>query len=167
MKKQFKDFCSSFIYLVILFFFAMSRMLRPSLLRGLLTRNGSVYFAKYAVASAKSPVCPTKRIYEGPLRCFCASVPLNPPESKKITANDRDHLLDEDVSDGFGDISRKYSSRRTFRKMSPEQGDLKYRDEDEEENVVVPKFRSKTGRRNTSYWYFLQCKKLIKEDKVS
>ncbi|KAA0722583.1 Pentatricopeptide repeat-containing protein 1, mitochondrial [Triplophysa tibetana] len=144
-------------------------MLRPSLLRGLLTRNGSVYFATYAAACANvlksAPVCPTKRMYEGPLRCFCASVPLNPHESKNIITHKSDHALDEDVSDVFGDISQKYSSRRTFRKTSPEQLDLKYKDADED--VVVQRFKSKTGRRNTPYWYFLQCKKLIKEDKLS
>lgn len=145
-------------------------MFRPSLLRGILSQNG-VYFVKcasgYANVLKSAPVCPTKRVIKGSLRCFCASAPLNPHESKNITSHNSGNVLDEDVSDVFGETSRKYTSRRTFRKMSPEQRDFKYKNDDEEENVVVQTFKSKTGRRNTSYWYFLQCKKLIKEDKVS
>ncbi|XP_072513833.1 pentatricopeptide repeat-containing protein 1, mitochondrial [Salminus brasiliensis] len=70
---------------------------------------------------------------------------------------------DED-SQQFGDYSSDFSSRTSFRRSSPEQQDLRYREDDaslEEKEVV--KFRSK----NTPYWYFLQCKKLIKQDKLA
>ncbi|XP_065110359.1 pentatricopeptide repeat-containing protein 1, mitochondrial [Paramisgurnus dabryanus] len=145
----------------------MAKMLCPTLLKVFLTRNASVSYVKCAAVSSKSAAaaCPTKRVHEGPLRYFSESVPLK-PDSKTTTTDTSDRVLEGDVRDDFGNISRKYSSRRTFSKMSPEQQDLKYRVEDEEE-AVVEKFKSKTGRRNTAYWYFLQCKKLIKVDKLA
>lgn len=75
-------------------------------------------------------------------------------------------LVDED----FGSLSADFSSRRAFRKTTPELQEMLYREErqaagQEEEREPVA-FRSRTGRRNTQYWYFLQCKRLIKENKV-
>ncbi|XP_076583551.1 pentatricopeptide repeat-containing protein 1, mitochondrial [Chaetodon auriga] len=67
--------------------------------------------------------------------------------------------------DNFGSLSKDMSSRRFFRKSSSDMQDLRYREEDdEEEDPVQP--RRRPGRRNTTYWYFLQCKKLIKEGKL-
>lgn len=68
--------------------------------------------------------------------------------------------------DNFGSLSIDMSSRRLFRKTRPQVFDLRYRQEkaDEEEEQVKP--RRRPGRRNTAYWYFLQCKKLIKQNKV-
>lgn len=63
----------------------------------------------------------------------------------------------------FGSLSADFSSRRSFRKSSPDTQDLRFQD-DVEEDLGEP---VKSGRRNTPYWYFLQCKKLIKENKVS
>uniref|UniRef100_A0A672Z5F3 Pentatricopeptide repeat-containing protein 1, mitochondrial-like n=1 Tax=Sphaeramia orbicularis TaxID=375764 RepID=A0A672Z5F3_9TELE len=69
----------------------------------------------------------------------------------------------EEESGGFGSLSTDFSSRRRFKKTSPTIRDVEHReDEDEEEEVEVKRPR----RRNTTYWYFLQCKKLIKENKL-
>lgn len=67
-------------------------------------------------------------------------------------------------SEKFGSLSADMSSRRSFRKTSPDLQDLQHREEEEEEEAVRPPRRP--GRRNTAYWYFLECKKLIRENKV-
>ncbi|XP_054460515.1 pentatricopeptide repeat-containing protein 1, mitochondrial [Anoplopoma fimbria] len=64
--------------------------------------------------------------------------------------------------ENFGSFSTDISSRRTFRKISPYIQDLQHRDGDEDPGEP----RRRPGRRNTPYWYFLQCKKLIKENKL-
>ncbi|KAK9980591.1 hypothetical protein ABG768_000184 [Culter alburnus] len=151
----------------------MAGMLRSALLRGVFTRNTSVNVIKCASASPnvrRSAVRPSERVHQGPLRCFSESVTLTPPrwtDSKTTSSDASDHVNEEDASDVFGDYSRNFSSRRTFRKTSPELLDTKYRDADEEAAPLVEKFRSKTGRKNTTYWYFLQCKRLIREDKLA
>lgn len=66
----------------------------------------------------------------------------------------------------FGSLSVDMSSRRLFRKTSPDVLDLRYRQEDDDEEDEQAKPRRRPGRRNTAYWYFLQCKKLIKQNKV-
>ncbi|XP_037621128.1 pentatricopeptide repeat-containing protein 1, mitochondrial [Sebastes umbrosus] len=63
----------------------------------------------------------------------------------------------------FGSFSADLSSRRSFRKTSPFMQDLKHRDDEEEEPV---RGRRRPARTNTPYWYFLQCKKLIKDNKL-
>ena len=65
--------------------------------------------------------------------------------------------------ENFGSLSADMSSRRSYRKDSQYLQDLRHRED--EEDLVKPHRRP--GRRNTPYWYFLQCKKLIKENKVS
>ncbi|XP_072240848.1 pentatricopeptide repeat-containing protein 1, mitochondrial [Leuresthes tenuis] len=73
-----------------------------------------------------------------------------------------------DPSDGenLGSMSTDIASRRSFKKSSPGIRDLQFREDAavEEEDQSRPYRRS--GRRNTPYWYFLQCKKLIKENKL-
>ncbi|XP_047434128.1 pentatricopeptide repeat-containing protein 1, mitochondrial-like [Mugil cephalus] len=65
----------------------------------------------------------------------------------------------------FGSLSTDMSSRRSFRKSSPGIRDLRHPEDDPgEEHLDEP--RRRPGRRNTPYWYFLQCKRLIKEKKL-
>ncbi|KAK2908561.1 hypothetical protein Q8A67_004398 [Cirrhinus molitorella] len=150
-------------------------MLRSALLRCIFKRNSSINVIKCPVVFSnahRSAISPSE-LHQGPLRFFSESAILTPSrwtDSNKTRSNVSDRVQEEDTSDVFGDYSRKFSSRRTFRKTSPEQQqqlDLKYRDVDEEGEQLVEKFKSKTGRKNTTYWYFLQCKRLIKEDKLA
>ncbi|XP_019962421.2 pentatricopeptide repeat-containing protein 1, mitochondrial [Paralichthys olivaceus] len=70
--------------------------------------------------------------------------------------------------ENFGSLSADISSRRSFRKSGPDTQELRHPeqesrdddDEEEEEDVRRPR------RRNTPHWYFLQCKRLIKEKKL-
>ncbi|XP_034455596.1 pentatricopeptide repeat-containing protein 1, mitochondrial [Hippoglossus hippoglossus] len=76
--------------------------------------------------------------------------------------------------ENFGSLSADISSRRSFRKSGPDTRDLRHpeqdsrdddekeQEEEEDEEEAVRRPRS----RNTPYWYFLQCKKLIKEKKL-
>ncbi|XP_041714560.1 pentatricopeptide repeat-containing protein 1, mitochondrial [Coregonus clupeaformis] len=110
-------------------------------------------------------------------RAFTGSVSLQssrrsrdapePPAAPSRTGRAGNDLGGED----FGSLSADFSSRRAFRKTTPELQEMLYREErqaagQEEEREPVA-FRSRTGRRNTQYWYFLQCKRLIKENKLS
>ncbi|TNN75940.1 Pentatricopeptide repeat-containing protein 1, mitochondrial [Liparis tanakae] len=64
----------------------------------------------------------------------------------------------------FGSFSTDMSSRRTYKKISPYVQDLRYREGDEEDG---DEDRVKSRKRtNTPYWYFLQCRRLIKENKL-
>lgn len=66
----------------------------------------------------------------------------------------------------FGSLCTDMSSRRHFKKSKPEMQDLRHQSgEGEDEEEQGSSYR-RPGRRNTPYWYFLQCKKLIKENKV-
>lgn len=67
--------------------------------------------------------------------------------------------------DNFGSLAGDMSSRRWFRKTTPDTQDLRYREEVGEEEEPVNPLR-RPGRRNTPYWYFLQCKKLIKQNQL-
>uniref|UniRef100_A0A3Q2YVC7 Pentatricopeptide repeat domain 1 n=2 Tax=Hippocampus comes TaxID=109280 RepID=A0A3Q2YVC7_HIPCM len=64
----------------------------------------------------------------------------------------------------FGTLSAEISGRRSFRKVSPEMLDLSYQQDDDDQKPEETSRRP--GRRNTTYWYFLQCKKLIKAGKL-
>lgn len=67
-----------------------------------------------------------------------------------------------DPEEGFGSLSATFSSRRSYRKSNPDLEDLRYPEDEGEEQGLV----RKPQRKNTPYWYFLQCKKLIKENKL-
>lgn len=74
---------------------------------------------------------------------------------------------EEEGEENFGTLSDKYSSRRMFRKSTDQLYNLRLREqhEEDEERELEPK--SWQGRRNTPYWYFFQCKHLIKEGKLA
>ncbi|KAM6155836.1 pentatricopeptide repeat-containing protein 1, mitochondrial [Rhynchocyon petersi] len=74
----------------------------------------------------------------------------------------------EEEEESFGTLSNKYSSRRMFRKSTAQYHDLRLREqheEQDEERDLQP--RAWRGPRNTPYWYFLQCKRLIKEGQLA
>ncbi|NWS13099.1 PTCD1 protein, partial [Pachyramphus minor] len=70
---------------------------------------------------------------------------------------------DEDEGVEFGTLSDKFSSRKYYHKASSRFWDLKLQEESEQE----PERKPRRGPKNTPYWYFLQCKALIKEDKLA
>ncbi|XP_077879855.1 pentatricopeptide repeat-containing protein 1, mitochondrial isoform X3 [Ictidomys tridecemlineatus] len=73
----------------------------------------------------------------------------------------------QEEEESFGTLSNKYSSRKIFHKSTPQLYDLRLREqniEEDEEGELEPK--SWPGPRNTPYWYFLQCKRLIREGKM-
>ncbi|XP_026998966.2 pentatricopeptide repeat-containing protein 1, mitochondrial [Tachysurus fulvidraco] len=69
----------------------------------------------------------------------------------------------------FGDHSGSFSSRMSYRKSSAELHDSKHTDAEVEQDEPDPNFRPRTKhlKRNTPYWYLLQCKKLLKKHKLS
>ncbi|NWI60432.1 PTCD1 protein, partial [Calyptomena viridis] len=70
---------------------------------------------------------------------------------------------EEDEGVEFGTLSDKFSSRKYYHKARSHFLDLKLQKEEEEEPERKPWRRPK----NTPYWYFLQCKALIKQDKLA
>uniref|UniRef100_UPI00398E8BDD pentatricopeptide repeat-containing protein 1, mitochondrial n=1 Tax=Pristiophorus japonicus TaxID=55135 RepID=UPI00398E8BDD len=76
---------------------------------------------------------------------------------------------EEAGSEGFGARGKIYSARRVFYKSSSELRDSRCSDPEDrnDEEVQSPEVRWKPSRRNNTYWYFLQCKKLIKGDKLA
>ncbi|XP_075686100.1 pentatricopeptide repeat-containing protein 1, mitochondrial isoform X2 [Rhinoderma darwinii] len=69
--------------------------------------------------------------------------------------------------DNFGTLSGTYSSRTVFKKSSPELQDMQYEEDEEVNWGTQPIHERYQGRRNTPYWYFLQCKTKIKEGKLA
>uniref|UniRef100_A0A8D1F574 Pentatricopeptide repeat domain 1 n=1 Tax=Sus scrofa TaxID=9823 RepID=A0A8D1F574_PIG len=73
----------------------------------------------------------------------------------------------EEEEESFGTLSDKYSSRRMFHKSTAQLYNLRLKEqsigEDEEGELEA---KSWQGPRNTPYWYFFQCKRLIKEGKM-
>ncbi|CAJ0953705.1 unnamed protein product [Ranitomeya imitator] len=69
--------------------------------------------------------------------------------------------------DNFGTLSKTYSSKTVFRKSSPDLQDLRYEEDEEITEGKQPSHNKYRGRRNTPYWYFLQCKAKIKEGKLA
>lgn len=71
---------------------------------------------------------------------------------------------EDDDEESFGTLSDKYSSRRLFHKSTAQLYNLQLKEQGDEEEELEPKRWQ--GRKNTPYWYFFQCKHLIKEGKV-
>ncbi|XP_005598573.2 pentatricopeptide repeat-containing protein 1, mitochondrial isoform X3 [Equus caballus] len=75
---------------------------------------------------------------------------------------------EEEEEESFGTLSDKYSSRRMFRKSTAQLYNLRLREQSvEEDEEREPEPKPWRGRRNTPYWYFFQCKRLIKEGKLA
>lgn len=83
--------------------------------------------------------------------CSDSSTPVAPQE--------------EEEEESFGTLSEKFSSRRIFHKSTAQLYNLKLKEQGVEEEELEPRLWQ--GRRNTPYWYFLQCKRLIKEGKLA
>ncbi|NWS88410.1 PTCD1 protein, partial [Toxostoma redivivum] len=94
-------------------------------------------------------------------REISASSSAGATEEQKDDDDDDDDDDDEGVE--FGTLSDKFSSRKYFHKTRAHFRDLKLKEEGEEE----PERKPRRGPKNTPYWYFLQCKALIKEDKLA
>lgn len=74
---------------------------------------------------------------------------------------------EEEEEESFGTLSNKYSSRRMFHKSTAQLYNLRLREQDQEDKERELEPKSWQGRRNTPYWYFFQCKHLIKEGKLA
>ncbi|KAM4026154.1 pentatricopeptide repeat-containing protein 1, mitochondrial-like isoform 1-T2 [Anomaloglossus baeobatrachus] len=69
--------------------------------------------------------------------------------------------------DNFGTLSKTFTSRTVFKKSSPHLQDLRYEEDEEITGGTQSAQKRYRGRRNTPYWYFLQCKAKIKEGKLA
>nr|XP_039316303.1 pentatricopeptide repeat-containing protein 1, mitochondrial [Saimiri boliviensis boliviensis]XP_039316304.1 pentatricopeptide repeat-containing protein 1, mitochondrial [Saimiri boliviensis boliviensis]XP_039316305.1 pentatricopeptide repeat-containing protein 1, mitochondrial [Saimiri boliviensis boliviensis] len=90
------------------------------------------------------------------------SLGSDPSHSNPTTTQEED----EEEEESFGTLSDKYSSRKLFRKSTAQYYNLRLREHNEEDEQREPEPKLWRGRRNTPYWYFLQCKRLIKEGKL-
>lgn len=117
---------------------------------------------------------------EGPARlraAFCGSashLPLGRESQKKMSSFCSDSSKpstvapqeeEEEEEESFGTLSDTFSSRRLFHKSTAQLYNLQLKEQGVEEEEWEPK--RWRGRRNTPYWYFFQCKRLIKEGKLA
>jgi len=76
-----------------------------------------------------------------------------------------------DTGDEFGTLSGDLRSRRSYRKSSPGIQDQCFQEREEEGDEEMKRRERRkpymTTGSNTAYWYFLQCKRLLKVNKVS
>ncbi|XP_036398412.1 pentatricopeptide repeat-containing protein 1, mitochondrial [Megalops cyprinoides] len=99
-----------------------------------------------------------------PYRPIVQQIRVLTSEIQNMSITENDATATEKEED-FGTYSPHFTSRKNFRKASPELQELSDRERFGEEEKEEPK--ASPGRRNTTYWYFLQCKKLIKQDKLA
>nr|XP_033819745.1 pentatricopeptide repeat-containing protein 1, mitochondrial [Geotrypetes seraphini] len=90
---------------------------------------------------------------------------LDNPDWKEVRMADKGHLEkeEENPKERFGRLSDKYSTRRRFVKTSANLQNLDFEEDETEET----KPRRRRRPQNTTYWYFLQCKALIKKHKLA
>ncbi|KAM6157309.1 pentatricopeptide repeat-containing protein 1, mitochondrial [Erethizon dorsatum] len=106
---------------------------------------------------------------------FSCHLPLGQGNQKNVSSLPSDPSQpsstapqEEEEEESFGTLSNKYSSRRLFHKSTAQLYNLRLQEqsaEEDEEGELEPK--SWRGRKNTPYWYFFQCKRLIKEGKLA
>ncbi|KAM5329852.1 pentatricopeptide repeat-containing protein 1, mitochondrial-like isoform 2-T3 [Glossophaga mutica] len=89
------------------------------------------------------------------------SLSSDPSQSSSVATQE------EEEEENFGTLSDKYSSRRMFRKSTDQLYNLRLREQHEEDEEKELEPKSWQGQRNTPYWYFFQCKHLIKEGKLA
>lgn len=90
-------------------------------------------------------------------RTLCLSTDPRSPLPAQADGDSQEH-------EAFGTLSSDMAAKRSFRKSTAHTEDYRHQEWDEKD---PEKPRRKPGRRNTPYWYFLNCKKLIKQNKVS
>nr|XP_048723794.1 pentatricopeptide repeat-containing protein 1, mitochondrial isoform X2 [Caretta caretta] len=91
---------------------------------------------------------------------------IDPASSPEAIRKHEEESEDGDADEGFGTLSNKFSSRKYFHKTTSELQNLRFQAEEGEEEKE-PEWKPRCGRKNTPYWYFLQCKALIKKDKLA
>ncbi|XP_070586839.1 pentatricopeptide repeat-containing protein 1, mitochondrial-like [Erythrolamprus reginae] len=88
--------------------------------------------------------------------------------SSEALSKDEEEEEKFDADESFGLLTQKYPPKPFSQKASTDSHNLrlqakKEEEEEEEELEIKPRW----GPRNTPYWYFLQCKALIKENKLA
>ncbi|XP_008497152.2 pentatricopeptide repeat-containing protein 1, mitochondrial [Calypte anna] len=102
---------------------------------------------------------PSKRWSPPGWRPWCSSQNLPRSGPRESPAGEEE----EDEGVEFGTLSNKFSSRKFYHKTTSSFRNLKLQEEEEDK----PEGKRRRRPRNTPYWYFLQCKALIREDKLA
>ncbi|KAK3530640.1 hypothetical protein QTP86_030410 [Hemibagrus guttatus] len=97
--------------------------------------------------------------------CLCNATYFSQISARKFADAPNPTAEEDEVR--FGDYPGPFSSRMSFRKSSAELQDAKHTDAEVEQDEPNPNFRPRNKKRNTPYWYLLQCKKLLKKDKLA